>query len=123
MILIICATFALLIHLIHYLRNRELYRVNLPGPRPWPFIGNAVSLLISGWKDHLSVVPHLTEKWETPLRVWVGPELAVIVTKPEDVEVVLNSPQCINRAKLYNLTSTFLGPTILTMKGEFSSCS
>lgn len=119
MILLLVAVLIGLVHLCHYLRNREFYQLDLPGPFAWPFIGNASSFLGSSNEAIIKVMAYLTTNWPTPLRFWLGPKFCVLVTKPQDIQVALTSPHCLNRDGVYDFTRTYAGDGLIALKSEF----
>lgn len=118
MILLLVIAVIVLVHLCHYLKNREFYLLNLPGPFAWPFIGNANGFLGGSNEAILKVMAHLTSNWPTPLRFWLGPKFCVLVTKPQDIQVALTSPQCLNRDGVYDFTRTYAGDGLIALKSE-----
>lgn len=38
---------------------------------------------------------------ETPAAVWLGPKLHIIIDKPEDMQTVLLSPNCLDKPYVY----------------------
>lgn len=119
LLIALIAVISVLIHLRHYKRYREFFRVKLPGPIPWPFIGNADILIRRSGDKTFDLVPYLTRNWETPLRVWLGPFFIVFVTKPKDVELVLNATQSISRPGVYDVSTSFFSPSVLTLRGMY----
>lgn len=58
------------------------------------------------------------EKSNSPIRIWLGTKLFVYIDNVEDVEVVLSSAQCINRAEIYQYLNEALGVNgIFTLEG------
>lgn len=119
MILILIVAVVVLVHLFHYVRNREMFQLNLPGPFAWPFIGNANRFLGGSNEAILDVMRFLTTNWPTPLRFWLGPKFFVLVTKPEDVQAVLTSPHCLNRDDVYDFTRTYAGDGLIALKSTW----
>lgn len=118
MILLLIATFVVLVHLLHYVKYRECYQLNLPGPFALPFIGNAHRFIGGSNEAILNVMTYLTTNWPTPLRFWLGPKYFVLVTKPEDVQVVLTSQHCLNRDDVYDFTRTYAGDGLIALKSR-----
>lgn len=111
-----------LVHLLHYAWNREFYHLNLPGPVAWPFVGNAHMYLGRTKETSVNLFHALVSKWPTPLRFWLGPKCFVVINKPEDVQIVLNSQHCMDHADVYNFGRHFIGEGLLLLKskGSFS---
>lgn len=53
---------------------------------------------------NLPWIQNLSKQYDSTFRLWVGTRLHVVVTKVEDIETVLSSPDCINRADLAKAT-------------------
>lgn len=43
----------------------------------------------------------VSERFENPSRYWFGTTLAIIISSPEDMQVVLNSPHCLQKPYMY----------------------
>lgn len=37
----------------------------------------------------------------TPIRFWLGPQLAIILDKPDDIQAILTSPNCYEKPYIY----------------------
>lgn len=119
MILILIVAIVVLVHFLHYLKYRECYQLDLPGPFAFPFIGNAIRFLGGSNEAILNVMTFLTSNWPTPLRFWLGPKFFVLVTRPQDVQVVLTSQHCLNRDDVYDFTRTYAGDGLIALKSEW----
>lgn len=53
---------------------------------------------------NLPWLQNLSKQYDSTFRLWLGTRLHVVVTKVEDVETILSSPDCINRADLAKAT-------------------
>ena len=87
-----------------YLWSRKhLYELaeKIPGPKGWPIIGIALKFLGKDPKDILKVLIDLPKDYESPCKAWLGPMCFVIVGKPEDMQLVLNSQHCIDKSMIY----------------------
>ena len=118
LLLLLIITVIVLVHAFHFVKNREMYKLNLPGPFAWPFIGNASQFLGSSNEAILNTVTYLTTNWPTPLRFWLGPKYCILVAKPEDIQVVLNSPHTLTRSELYQFLRTIFGDGLVTLNGK-----
>ncbi len=58
-----------------------------------------------------------TEIFETPCRFWLGPVLAVFLSKPEDLQAVLLSPKCLEKPYIYRFMDVNQG--LFTAPGWF----
>lgn len=87
-----------------YLWSRKhLYELaaKIPGPIGWPVIGIALKLLGKDPKGILKVLIDLPKEYESPCKLWLGPICFVNIGKPEDMQLVLNSPHCIDKSTIY----------------------
>ena len=57
-------------------------------------------------------------KFGSLYRVWVLQQLAVFSSNPEDIEVILSSPQHITKNNLYELLENWLGTGLLMSTGK-----
>lgn len=60
----------------------------------------------------------LTHDYESPVRVWMGPELLIGVWKPNQVETILNNTHALNKAKAYGLIKMVVGDGLFTADGK-----
>lgn len=115
MILILIVTVIGLVHLLHYVTHREFFKVNLPGPIPWPIIGNANQFVGTSNDGFLGILFNVTERWRT-CRFWLGSKYGIVITQPEDAEAVLN--HCLDRDEVHDFMSPLYGEGIITLRSE-----
>lgn len=48
----------------------------------------------------------MSETVPNPSRYWLGPTLIVVVSSPEDMQTVLNSPHCLQKPYVYDYMSS-----------------
>ncbi|XP_012281710.1 cytochrome P450 4C1 [Orussus abietinus] len=89
---------------------------SLPGPPALPIIGNALSFACSH-EDILCRIDKITRTYESPFRFWLGPRLFVVLTRPEDIEVVLNNPKAQYKDRTYRFLEPFIGKGLITESG------
>lgn len=64
---------------------------------------------------------YLSNNFETPTRLWLGTKLFILLDNVEDIEIVLNAPECINREDSYQYLKEGLGVDgIFTLEGNFN---
>ncbi|GAB0086063.1 hypothetical protein DMENIID0001_000490 [Sergentomyia squamirostris] len=97
MLLIFVLLVTFILH--HLWTKRDLYRLSwqMPGPFVIPFIGSWISILGLSNDGAFKIVKYLTANYQSPTKFWLGSKLFVFISKPKDVQVFLNSPQCLNR--------------------------
>ncbi|XP_035894960.1 cytochrome P450 4C1-like [Anopheles stephensi] len=103
-VLVFIGVFAI-VYYINFRRSRKrLYELaeRIPGPFDYPLIG---SILLTLGKDPLELVAHLMElmhQLPSPMRAWLGPFLLVVIDRPEMVQDILNSPDCLQKPFMYD---------------------
>lgn len=102
-----CVIALILLYLKVLFSRRKLYEIaaKIPGPPAFPLIG---AMYLFFGKDNESVLPvidDLLNKYKSPAKAWLGPMLILLMDSPEDLKIVLNSPNCLQKAYPYN----FLG--------------
>ncbi|XP_041763554.1 cytochrome P450 4C1-like [Anopheles merus] len=103
-VLVFIGVFAL-VYYVNFRRTRKrLYELaeRIPGPFDYPLIG---SILLTIGKSPLELVTHLMELMHhlpSPMRAWLGPFLLVVVDRPEMVQDVLSSPDCVQKPFMYD---------------------
>ncbi|XP_048482241.1 cytochrome P450 4c3 [Plutella xylostella] len=83
----------------------------LPGPRAWPVIGNAL-MFMRRPEDILGVISSLVREHGRYSRVWLGPELQVVVQDPADIRMLLQKVN--KKGPSYEFLVPFIGEGILT---------
>uniref|UniRef100_A0A182MSH0 Uncharacterized protein n=1 Tax=Anopheles culicifacies TaxID=139723 RepID=A0A182MSH0_9DIPT len=103
-VLVFIVVFAV-VYYINFRRSRKrLYELagRIPGPFDYPLIG---STWLTIGKDPLQLVAHLMELMHhlpSPMRAWLGPFLLVVIDRPDMVQDILNSPDCVQKPFMYD---------------------
>lgn len=63
---------------------------HVPGPPTWPLVGSALSLAIHPDKLFVQML-YLWRTYGSTIRLWLGPEVFLVLTEPDDVEVSLRA--------------------------------
>ncbi|CAH0559424.1 unnamed protein product [Brassicogethes aeneus] len=102
----------------HFYSRKKLYVIanKMHGPMAYPFIGNA-GLFICRDEEILSKIYNVIEKFESPMRFWVGPELALITTKLNHIQRILSSPKFYHKHDLYRFVKSYLGNGLVSGSG------
>lgn len=97
-ILVLSVSIVLLYYVKWHWNRRRLYKVasKLNGPLYLPFIGNAL-IVPKIVDDFYCQASEFFMKYGSPFRVWMGPELWIGTNDPKDIEIILNSPTCLQR--------------------------
>ncbi|GBP00705.1 Cytochrome P450 4g15 [Eumeta japonica] len=117
--LIILAGTAIALWLHWRYRNRHLleFASRLPGPKPLPVIGNALYFMCQP-EELINVIRKLIDSYGDVLRFWLGPDLNVIVTDPDDLKILLTSPKVSQKGPQYKYMANVLGGGILSGSGH-----
>ncbi|KAF5274446.1 hypothetical protein FQA39_LY18725 [Lamprigera yunnana] len=84
-----------------------------PGPPTLPLIGNALSI-VSSSNDMLSKLMEIMNKYQSPVRVWLGNKLLFGVWEADDLKIILNCSHALNKKELYKFTKCTLGTGLFT---------
>lgn len=66
----------------------------------------------------LGFAKNLTENYKQPARFWMGPFFCVYVTEPNDLQIILNHPNALNKTFIYNFGDDFVGKSLLTAESK-----
>lgn len=85
--------------------RRHLYSLlaKIPGPEGYPIIGVAHRILGKDPEGVFKGIMDVVSEFETPNKFWGGHLCFVNIDSPEDLKTVLNSPDCLNKASVYNI--------------------
>ena len=88
----------------------------IPGPRPWPIVGNGLAVLRHG------IFPVMEQGWRTygdTFCVTLGPKRLVVIIHPDDVEKVLISERdSFFKGASYDFFRVLVGDGMVTNEGE-----
>ncbi|XP_013184001.2 cytochrome P450 4C1 [Amyelois transitella] len=93
-------------------RMLELAKL-VPGPPAFPIIGNAL-IFMTRPEEQLKKIAALLDLYGQYTRVWLGPDLNIVVKNPADVRLLLTSNKVNHKGPLYNFMKPFIGEGILT---------
>nr|CAQ57675.1 cytochrome P450 [Nilaparvata lugens] len=88
----------------------------LPGPRAYPIIGNALDFMVPR-SELMNVFDSRTKKYGPLFRTWAGPVPQIHITRPEHMEIVMSSLKHIDKSKAYTFLQPGLGTGLLTGTG------
>lgn len=112
---------AIVAAIIYYFKNfHESYMsaIKLPGPRALPIIGNALMFLGKSPPNLLKTLEGLSQKYGPVVRIMIGPQIQVLLTDPQDLEVVLGSQKLIDKSDEYSFIAQWLGSGLLISTGQ-----
>uniref|UniRef100_A0A182NMT9 Uncharacterized protein n=1 Tax=Anopheles dirus TaxID=7168 RepID=A0A182NMT9_9DIPT len=85
------------------LERRKLFKLSseLAGPYDFPLIGSAHIFFGKSTAEQFRCVLDISKTYRSPCRVWLGPKLFVFIDNADDLQVVLNSQHCLEKADVY----------------------
>lgn len=112
--LICCVAF----YAIFRYKRRRLYELadKIPGPNGLPLIGLGYKFLIPDYQKVFQILADVSKEYTSPARAWLGPELLILANTPEAMQIILNSPHCLDKSRLYDVL--LLKKGLLTANGE-----
>ncbi|VVC38988.1 Cytochrome P450 [Cinara cedri] len=94
--------------------NRRPYETlanKLRGPPDYPIIGSC----LEGLSDHYEKALNYGQSYNYGLfKLWAGNKLVVVISKPEDLQIIFNSSKALDKGFLYNMATKFLGEGLIT---------
>lgn len=57
----------------------------------------------------MDIFQDLTADIPTPSRLWFGPKLVIVIGKAEDMQTILNSPNCLEKTYVYKFLEKNVG--------------
>ncbi|XP_063541307.1 cytochrome P450 4C1-like isoform X1 [Cydia strobilella] len=88
----------------------------LPGPPALPVLGNALRFMVPS-EELNNVVGELIQEYGDVWRFWLGPDLNVVVSDPDDVKGLLTNSKTSTKGPQYKYMADFLGEGILSGSG------
>ncbi|XP_014486224.1 PREDICTED: cytochrome P450 4g15-like, partial [Dinoponera quadriceps] len=110
---------AMLITLHYYIETRHVIRLSLKLPHPprIPIIGHLLITLKINSEDALICFVKLCAKYGSVLSLFYGTRAFIFLTDPQDIEVILNNPEHIDKPAEYRCFKPWLGDSILFNNG------
>ncbi|XP_055691226.1 cytochrome P450 4c21-like [Lutzomyia longipalpis] len=101
------------------LAMRDMFRLmwTMPGLSIFSLIKNVRLVGVSN-ESILKFVQNIAEPYTTPFQCWVAGTMYVIVKEPEDLKIVLNSQNCLNRGDVYEFVKSVFGNSLGTLPSE-----
>lgn len=63
---------------------------------------------VISFTEILNVISKMLTDYPSPTGMWLGPEFFVLLDHPIDIETVLTSPHCTDKAKVYHMVRQVL---------------
>lgn len=112
--------FGALVSLVAFYANflwtrRRFYELaqKIPGKKGLPLIGLLHTFAFRNYKEFLKIFSSIPDYTKSLTKFWLGPVLIVMVNSPENIQTVLNAPQCQKKpSAFYNAWQALLGMVI-----------
>ncbi|CAH1376630.1 cytochrome P450 4C1-like [Tenebrio molitor] len=111
----LCLCFCFLLKYLWNKRRLYFYAAKIPGPLSLPLIGSSYKL-IGGTQNIIENGVRLVEQYKPLFKFWLGPKFCVVVTQPQDIEIILTN--CLEKPEHYDYLTPIFGNGLLTMPGN-----
>ncbi|VVC41859.1 Cytochrome P450, E-class, group I,Cytochrome P450,Cytochrome P450, conserved site [Cinara cedri] len=88
------------------------------GPKVWPIVGNALELIGSAEMVVNKITQMTLDYGPKPFRFWMGSHLFMVITQPEDLQIVLNSSKALDKPWLYDMIFDVMAESTFLAKGK-----
>ncbi|XP_027840519.2 cytochrome P450 4C1-like [Aphis gossypii] len=95
-------------------RHFDKLASSLKGPPAYPIIGSALQFIGTPQKLMDSILKIIKDYSPGPFKIWLGPYLGIVIIKPEDVQIVLNSSKALQKDRFYKFIKNIFGEGLLT---------
>nr|CAD7256509.1 unnamed protein product [Timema shepardi] len=122
-ILVICLSGILAWAVHSYLIIKKMSELSekIPGPPTIPLLGNALDVRAFSPsvrnKGFFDAGLRLRKQYGSIFRLWLGPQLFILLTKPQHIEVILSSNKLLDKGSNYQFLDKWLGTGLLTSTG------
>ncbi|XP_075235489.1 cytochrome P450 4c3-like [Lycorma delicatula] len=100
----------------HFLKLASL----LPGPPTVPILGNLL-MIATRPQEVIGIVKEWNYTYNRgPFRVWLCHKLAVILSKPSDIEAILGNVKQFSKSQQYDVLRSLMGDGLFTSKNHNS---
>nr|CAD7201301.1 unnamed protein product [Timema douglasi] len=91
----------------------------IPGPKAYPLIGNILDILAWTPEETVQKYKRIAKTYSPTFQLWIGPQLAIAVCDPRDLEILMNSRKCLGRDRLQKIFDKYpLGDGLIAIGGE-----
>ncbi|XP_026727235.1 cytochrome P450 4V2-like [Trichoplusia ni] len=99
-------------------QNRRMIAMasKIVGPPAIPLLGNAL-LFMGQPEQFVKLLRDLTTKYGSVFKLWLGPDLNIVVSDPDDLKVLLATPKTNSKGPQYKYMADLLGGGILSGSG------
>ncbi|XP_055549735.1 cytochrome P450 4d1-like isoform X2 [Wyeomyia smithii] len=117
MILGVCVALgaiALTVYLYRKFFGALYYAAKIGGPPGYPLLGNALLFINKPPPEFFLTLQNTIQESGKCFRLWLGPELLIVVTDAKVAEAILSSPKYIEKSGEYDFLRPWLGDGLLT---------
>lgn len=117
---LLSALIVTLLTAFYYIETSRTVRLakKLPGPPALPILGNALISLGLSPDTFLIKGVELLKQYGPVITARLGPKVVIVLTDPQDIEVILSSTAHLDKAKEYRLFEPWLGDGLLITSGN-----
>ncbi|CAH1715441.1 unnamed protein product [Aphis gossypii] len=97
-------------------KNRHFEKIasKLKGPPSYPIIGSALVSIGTHQQFSDNIIQLFNSYGCEPCKVWLGPYFGVGISKPEDLQIILNSSKALGKSKFYNFFKNTVGEGLIS---------
>ncbi|KAE9541566.1 hypothetical protein AGLY_003557 [Aphis glycines] len=106
---IVVGIFTTPIPLYNSVKHFEKIASKLEGPPSYPIIGTGLECIGTHQQFSDNVIKLFSSYGGEPCKVWLGPYFGVGISKPEDLQIILNSSKALGKSKFYNFFKNAVG--------------
>ncbi|XP_023938237.2 cytochrome P450 4C1 isoform X2 [Bicyclus anynana] len=112
----VCLLFGVSLHWIY--RNHRMMKLSrqIPGPPVFPVVGNAFKFMVRP-QDFIRAIGDLIKEYGDVFRIWLGSDLNIIVSNPDDVKLLLTNNKLSVKGPQYKFMADVIGGGILSGSG------
>lgn len=116
---IVLTSVFVIVVLYAYRRFMEIVEsvAHIPGPKAFPFLGNAMMFFGRTSADMLEFAPTMIKEHGTFIRILLGPKILILMGEPEDVEALLTNQKTIEKSEEYDYAKVWIGEGLITSTG------
>lgn len=99
LVLILIALSAISIELYKWKINKKIS--NFKNIKGWPVIGMGLQMIGADNEKVMDIINGWSYEAGSPYRAWLGPYLMIGIDDPDNLQIVFNSNECLNKSYQY----------------------